>query len=94
MPSPKFSTTISLGNVIQIGALLFVCAAGWVTIKDAVSDGEIVQKDHETRIRLLETTGVRLGSEFNAMNSTLRDIKTQQMENNRLLRELLQRSPE
>jgi hypothetical protein len=91
MTSPRFNTQISLGNIIQIALLLIAVAGGYVSLQDAVADGETVQRDHEARIRSLENASVRQGADFRAMNQTLRDIKDQQAENNRLLRQLLSR---
>lgn len=92
MPSLKFNPQISLGNIIQISLLLIASVAGYVSLQDAVSDGEVVQKDHETRIRHLENASTRQGADFRAMTTALQDIKSQQQENNSLLRQLLSRS--
>jgi hypothetical protein len=91
MTSPRFNTQISLGNIIQIALLIIAVAGGYVSLQDAVADGETVQRDHEVRIRNLENASVRQGADFRAMNQTLRDIKDQQSENNRLLRQILSR---
>lgn len=102
MTTPRFNNTFSLGNVIQIIILIVGIAGGWFTLKADVSSLRTEQqrlaaetsdtfKDHERRMRDVERITTTQSADFRAMNSTLRDIKAQQQENNRLLRQILSR---
>lgn len=91
MTSPRFNGQISLGNVISIVVVLFGLAGGWFTLQaQVVSISEDIG-DHEARLRVVEQTTITQRADLRATDETLRDIKAQLSENNRLLRELLSR---
>ena len=89
MTSPKFSSQISLGNIIQVAILLVALAGGWALTQSSVAGNTDRLTDHETRLRTLEQASSTMGADFRAMREALNDIKTQQQDNNRLLRQLL-----
>lgn len=102
MTKPQFNGQISLGNVLSIIVLITGLLGSWFALQADVgnlrSDHEKLVastsasfNDHEKRIRDVERISTTQSADFRAMNSTLRDIKAQQQENNQLLRQLLSR---
>lgn len=78
MTRPQFSTTVSLGNVLQIGAMLAALGVGWA-IMDArgQSNAERAAENRaaivaiEARVRALESGSARLEERLRSMESVL-----------------------
>jgi len=90
MTAPKYTPQISLGNIIQVVVLLLALSGGWFVMQTSVQNNTGVLKDHETRLRDLERTTNTQGADFRAIKETLSEVKAQQFEMNRLLRQIVQ----
>ena len=78
MTRPKIDPTISLGNVLTIGTLVFLAGIGWARLESSLSLVEerfalydADAQDRETRIRVLEFDATRSNERQVAMLSTL-----------------------
>ena len=106
MTKPTISNNISLGNLIQIGALLVAGAAAWYGLK-ATSDTAAVAASENAlaiedlrdrviprvadRVQSLETSYAVNGEQIRVLRRDIEEIKNGQREMNGLLREILNR---
>lgn len=89
MSPPKFTSQISLGNIIQ-GALLIVgCASAFAVLQAKSGENERRIIEIERRVVNVEQSAVSLAVATATITANIEEIKRQQRENNELLRELL-----
>lgn len=85
MTAPAFEWRISLGNIIQITLLLIAGSIGWATfdaritanqtaIQSTTKSSARVDADHETRLRIMETSNVRAEERLSSIYSLLSRI--------------------
>ena len=82
MSRPEFNKSISLGNMLQMGALVVALAVGWFTMEARGADNatRIVENrstfsDLEIRVRGLENGSVRLEERLRSMQDILLRIE-------------------
>lgn len=81
MTRPQFSSTISLGTVIQVGAMLVALGLGWA-VMDArgqdntarVTENRAMVAALEGRVRALESGSARLEERLRSMEGILNRI--------------------
>lgn len=60
MTRPGFRNQISLGNIVQIGAMLVAVSVAFAALQGSTAAQGVVLQDHEVRLRALEATGTTL----------------------------------
>lgn len=91
MTAPKFESKVSLGNLLTLIAMGVAGLLAFATVQGDVAANTSAVGDIEGRVRVLEKDSTKQAEQFRALAQGLGDIKDQQRENNRLLRELLSR---
>ena len=78
MTRPQFSTTVSLGSVLQIGAMLAALGVGWAVMdargqnnEERVAENKAQIAAIEGRVRALESGSARLEERLRSMESVL-----------------------
>lgn len=98
MTRPTINNQISLGNIIQFGALVAAIVTGWFAMQyQSEANSALAGKNSqeitllETRIRQLENRSARDSEQLRTLQRDIGEIKDGQREINGLLRQLLQR---
>jgi hypothetical protein len=81
MTRPQFNTTVSLGNVLQIGAMLVALGLGWAVMDargqdnaERVAENRVTLTALEGRVRALESGSARLDERLRSMEGILNRI--------------------
>lgn len=91
MTRPQYQPTISLGNLLQIGALLVAVTGSYFLVKadteanaDAITKLQAAQERGDARIRALETNAARSDERLQSILGLLNriDARLERIENN------------
>jgi hypothetical protein len=95
MGAPRFENVLSMGNIIQIGVILFAMAIAWgdargdiTMLKNGQNDSIQQRAQIEIRLRAMEIATSRSDERIDNLLRSMDELKQVQRETNALLRQM------